>query len=72
MRRILRAIIGLAAGYVIGAGLGAGSVALFSGNTHDKSMEIVMTAAFVTGPLGAIVGLIAALLQSRRAAAREQ
>ena len=43
-------------------------VALLSSNTHDKSVEIVMTAAFVTGPLGALVGLLAGLLRSRRGA----
>jgi hypothetical protein len=28
---------------------------------HDKDLEIVMTAAFVTGPLGALIGLLAGL-----------
>ncbi len=68
MTKIVAAVVGLAAGYAAGAGIGAGMVALLSSNTHDKSVEIVMTAAFVTGPLGALVGLIAGLLRSRRGA----
>ncbi len=33
----------------------AALVAMVSANSHDKAMEMVMTAAFVT-PLGAIIG----------------
>ena len=62
MVKIIAAVVGLAAGYAVGAGIGAGMIALLSSNTHDKSVEIAMTAAFVTGPLGALVGLLAGLL----------
>ena len=61
-----RVFLGLIAGYVIGAALGAAGIELLSSNTHDKSMEAAMTAAFVTGPLGAFLGLIVALVWPRR------
>jgi len=67
MRRIITGILGLFIGFVAGAGIGAGLVELFSGNTHDKDVEIAMTAAFVAGPIGALVGLLAGLLWPRRA-----
>lgn len=65
MPRFLQAIAGVLAGYAAGAAIGALLVFLLSHNTHDKSLEAVMTAAFVTGPIGAIAGLVAALLRKR-------
>lgn len=65
MRSLFIAVAALVAGYVAGALAGAALVDIFSANRHDKSLEIVMTAAFVTGPLGAVVGLLAALLWRR-------
>ncbi len=59
----LRAVVGVVIGFVAGVVLGAALIALFSSNTHDKSVEMAMTAAFVTGPIGAVIGLIAALLR---------
>ncbi|MEZ5900623.1 MAG: hypothetical protein R3D51_14155 [Hyphomicrobiaceae bacterium] len=66
MRRALAAVAGLFAGYLLGAGAGALLVDALSSNTHDKSVETVMTAAFVTGPLGAALGIAVALWMSRR------
>lgn len=66
MRRVLLSLFGLVAGYLIGAGLGAAAIQFFSANTHDKSVEMAMTSAFVTGPIGAILGLCAGWLRSRR------
>jgi hypothetical protein len=37
---------------------GLWAIALFSGNHFDGSVEASMTAAFVIGPMGAIIGLI--------------
>lgn len=65
MGRGLRAVIGLVAGYVLGALIGWALISLLSGNRHDKALEAVMTAAFATGPLGAIVGAIAGALTGR-------
>lgn len=66
MSRFLRALLGLVLGYVIGAAIGAALISAFSGNTHDKSIEVVMTAAFVTGPIGAILGCIFGALRRPR------
>jgi hypothetical protein len=66
MGRFASATLGLLAGYVIGAAVGIGLVAAFSGNVHDKSLEMVMTGAFATGPVGAIIGLVLGLVLSGR------
>ena len=67
MTRAIRGLTGLVAGYVGGAIIGGLLVALVSGNAHDKSLEIVMTAAFATGPIGAVIGAITGLAWRRRA-----
>jgi hypothetical protein len=61
MWRASLAIVALVAGYAAGALIGAVLIEFVSGNRHDKSLEAAMTGAFVTGPLGALVGLIVAL-----------
>lgn len=66
MSRLLRGFIGIVLGYVIGAGVGLVLVGLLSQNTHDKSLELAMTAAFVTGPIGALIGLVTGLLVRKR------
>lgn len=68
MRTLLFALLGLAIGYVAGALLGYAGVAALSPNVHDKSLEAAMTAAFVAGPAGAVVGLILGLVRGRRGA----
>lgn len=65
MWRASLAIVALVAGYAAGALIGVVLIEFFSGNRHDKAVEAAMTAAFVTGPLGALVGLIATLLWRR-------
>lgn len=52
-------------GYVAGAVLGYLLVLGFSSNQHDKSIEATMTAAFASGPLGALIGFVAGLLVTR-------
>ncbi len=66
MRRALAILGGIVAGYTGGAALGALLVQVFSSNAHDKAMETVMTAAFVTGPAGAAAGAVAAWMGTRR------
>lgn len=61
MATFLKAILGLVLGAVIGAFAVGGLVQLLSSNTHDKSLEVAMTGAFVGGPLGAIFGVALAL-----------
>ena len=65
MPKPLLVILGLIAGYAVGVAAGAGLITLLSSNTHDKSVELAMTAAFVTGPIGAILGVIIALFRKR-------
>jgi hypothetical protein len=59
MRRFLTALLGLLIGYPVFAFAGYWAIGLFSGNHFDGSVEASMTAAFVFGPAGAIIGLIA-------------
>jgi uncharacterized membrane protein YcjF (UPF0283 family) len=62
MRRIGFALLGLFVGYPVFAFAGYWAIALFSGNTFDRSVEASMTSIFVIGPIGAVVGLVAALM----------
>jgi hypothetical protein len=58
MRRFLAALLGMLIGYPLFAVLGYFAIGLFSGNHFDGSVEASMTAAFVIGPMGAIIGLV--------------
>jgi len=60
---ILAAIL---VGYALGGLLGYVLVMTASPNTHDKAVEAAMTAAFVTGPVFAILAGAIAALRSRR------
>jgi len=55
-------VLGGIAGYVVGLFGGMALVSVLSSNTHDKSIEVVMTGFFVTGPLMAVVGFIGTLI----------
>ena len=55
-------ILGGFAGYVVGLLGGMALVSMVSSNTHDKSMEVVMTGFFVTGPLLAVIGFVGTLI----------
>ena len=66
MPRFVRAVLGLVFGFLLGAAAGALLISLFSGNAHDKGPETIMTAAFVSGPIGAIVGLFVGAFRKRR------
>ena len=50
------------AGYVGAAVGGYFLVGWLSSNAHDRSVEAAMTAAFVFGPIGAIVAFIVGLV----------
>jgi len=58
MRRLLTGLFGLVAGYAVAAFLGYWAIQLLSDNAFDRSVEASMTAAFVLGPAGALVGLV--------------
>lgn len=55
-------ILGGTAGYAVGLFGGMVLVSMLSSNTHDKSMEVVMTGFFVTGPLMAVIGFVGTLI----------
>ena len=66
MRRFGIALLHAIVGYAIGAVAGYFLVQQFSSNAHDRAVEAAMTAAFVTGPLGAVVGFVVGLLRGAR------
>ena len=66
MKRLLRALLWAVAGYVAGIFAGVVLVQALSPNTHDLAAETAMTAAFVTGPLGAGLAFVAGLLTAPR------
>ena len=66
MRPFLAVLAGLVGGYLLGAALGGLLIDALSSNTHDKALETVMTAAFVTGPVGALLGALAASMWWRQ------
>ena len=55
-------ILGAIAGYIARLFGDVGLVAAVSSNTHDKSVEAVMTGFFATGPLFAVVGFVGTLI----------
>jgi hypothetical protein len=62
MRRLLAALLGILIGYPVFAFAGYFAIGLFSNNHFDGSVEASMTAAFVFGPAGAMIGLVAGLI----------
>ncbi len=67
MKRLLFIVFGVIAGFAIFAVCAYGAIELFSSNRHDRSVEAIMTAVFVAGPLGGIVGAIVGVRLSRGA-----
>ena len=57
-RRMLFGVLGVVPGYIGGAVLGYFMIEGLSSNMHDRSVEAVMTGAFFTGPLIAVIGFI--------------
>ncbi len=53
------------AAYLVAAVGGYFLITKLSSNAHDRSMEASMTAAFVLGPIAAIIAFIAAYLTLR-------
>ena len=66
MRRFGIGVLWGVAGYVVGAVAGNFLVTAFSSNTHDRSVEAAMTAAFVLGPLAAVTAFVAGFLRAGR------
>ena len=65
MRRVGIALLHAIVGYAIGAVAGYFLVQALSSNVHDRAVEAAMTAAFVTGPLCAVVGFVVGLVRGR-------
>jgi hypothetical protein len=59
MLRVLASLLGFVVGYVVAAFAGDWAIETFSANMHDRSLEAIMTAIFVIGPAGAVVGAVA-------------
>jgi hypothetical protein len=68
-RRLLFGCLWGAASYVAGALAGALLTTMLSSNTHDKSVEAVMTGAFYTGPVAALFGFVLAVALTKRSKA---
>ena len=66
MRRLLTALLGLLIGYPLFAVTGYFAISVLSGNHFDGSVEDSMTAAFVYGPLGALIGLVAGAILGKK------
>lgn len=64
--KFLKIVFGLVLGYIAGAAIGAGLVDIASTNTHDKAQELATTALLITGPIGAVLGLIAGIVSALR------
>ena len=62
MRRFFAALLGVPIGYVGFAFAGYWAIEFFSDNKFDRSVEASMTAAFVIGPAGAIIGLVTGVI----------
>ena len=62
MRRFLAGVIGLIVGYLMLATCGYWAILMLSSNRFDRSLEAATTAAFVVGPIGAVIGLVLGLL----------
>lgn len=52
--------------YFIGLFGGMSLVETFSSNAHDRSMEAAMTAAFVIGPVAALVAVLVTIIYGLR------
>ena len=65
MKRTLSGLRYALVGYLILAPLGFFLIATFSSNSHDRGVEAAMTAIFVFGPLGAVIGFVVGFMRTR-------
>lgn len=70
MSRLVRALFGLVVGYGFGVAAGIALTWALSTNAHDKSLEMAMTSAFVTGPIGALLGVVSGIAWKRTTSRR--
>ena len=64
-RRLMVVLLWALAGYLVSAFGGGYAMSILSSNTHDPSVEAAMTGAFVTGPIGAVMGALVAVLRTK-------
>ena len=64
-RRLGIAFVVAIAAYVAGAAAGGWLVARVTSNTHDASLEGVMTGAFIIGPLVSLVAFVTTFVFTR-------
>jgi hypothetical protein len=65
MRRFFAGLLGMIVGYPAFAFIGYWAIGVLSNNQFDRGVESAMTAAFVIGPIGAVVGLVAGAILGR-------
>jgi len=70
VRRFGFGLLGLLLGYPVAAFVGYFLIELLSSNQHDRSVEAAMTSAFVLGPAGALIGLVAGIIFGGRKSSR--
>jgi hypothetical protein len=58
MRRVGFGLPGLVVGTPVAAFVGYWAIQLLSGNHFDRDFEASMTAMFVIGPVGAVIGVV--------------
>ncbi|QGM99013.1 hypothetical protein [Methylocystis parvus] len=68
MPKLISSLIALVIGYLDGAGLGAATYDLLAGSRPGMELKIALIAVLVTGPLGALLGVLFALDRSAGAA----
>jgi hypothetical protein len=66
MRRFWLVVLATFAGYALGGLAGWGLILALSPNTHDRSVEAAMSAAFVFGPIAAVVAAVLTLWATKR------
>ena len=64
MARALLILLFAGVGFVVAALAGYLLVLALSSNTYDRSLEAVMTAAFLCGPIGAVVAGVVAFFRT--------
>jgi hypothetical protein len=62
MKTFVLSVLAALGGYLVGLFSGMVLIETLSSNTHDKSVEAVMTGAFVFGPLAAVFAVITLLI----------
>lgn len=71
MKRFGLALLAAIAGYLVAAVAGYVLIGHLSSNVHDRTLEAVVTGAFVVGPLGAVATFVFAFVRLRGGSGRD-